>query len=84
MIRPLRNLVLVKPLTEERRSGIVLAKDETPERGTVVAVGPKAIEVSVGDRVRLKKYGLDEIELDGEKYLFGSEDFILGVEIKKK
>lgn len=84
MIKPFRSLVLVKPLVEERRSGIVLTNDEAPEWGTVIAAGPKATEVLVGDKVRLKKYAMDEIKLDGETYLIGLEEYILGVEIDEK
>lgn len=56
--------------------------------GTVVAVGPgKAndkgerapMSIKVGDKVLFKKYGPDEIEVDGKKYLVGDEDDVLAI-----
>lgn len=76
------------------KSGIVIpdtAEKEKPMRGKIVAVGPgKMIEksvlgerlpmsVKVGDMVIFKKYGPDEIEMDGKKYLVGDEDDILAI-----
>ena len=37
------------------------------------------MSVKVDDIVLFKKYGPDEIEIDGKKYLVGSEDDILAV-----
>ncbi len=91
-IRPLSNHVLLEPQAEEKttKSGIVIpdtADKEKPTRATVIAVGPgkykdgKVVPVSVkiGDQVLFKKYGPDEIELEGKKYLIGDEDDILGI-----
>lgn len=92
-IKPLSNHVLLEPLEEEKttKSGIVLpetADKERPTRGKVVAVGPgkkndkgelSPMSVKVGDTVLFKKYGPDEIELDGKKYLVGDEEDILAV-----
>ena len=44
------------------------------ENGTV-----QAMAVTVGNTVLFKKYGPDEIELDGKKYLVGNEDDILAI-----
>ena len=38
-----------------------------------------SLSVKVGDTVLFKKYGPDEFELDGKKYLVGDEDDILAV-----
>jgi len=78
---------------EERttKGGIVLpdtAEKEKPIKGKVLAVGPgkrsdkgelQPMSVKVGDVVLFKKYGPDEIEMDGKKYLVGDEDDILAV-----
>ena len=37
------------------------------------------MSVKVGDVVLFKKYGPDEIEVDGKKYLVGDEDDILAI-----
>jgi chaperonin GroES len=93
MFKPLSNHLFLEPLEEEKttKSGIVLpetAEKERPTRGRVIAVGPGKrndkgeiipMSVKVGDVVLFKKYGPDEIEIDGKKYLVGEEDDILAI-----
>ena len=92
-LKPLSNHVFLKPVEEEKmtKTGIVLpdtAEKEKPMKGKVVATGPGklnekgervAMSVKVGDMVLFKKYGPDEVEMDGEKYLVGDEDDILAI-----
>jgi len=92
-IQPLSNHVFIEPLADEKttRSGIVItdtADKEKPIRGKVFAVGPGKLNengervpmsVKEGDTVLFKKYGPDEIEVDGKKYLVGDEDDILAI-----
>ncbi len=71
------------------KSGIVLPdtveKDEL-EQGEVIAVGEPKIEharempmeVKIGDRVILKKYGPDKVKIEGEEYLIADEDDLVG------
>ena len=73
------------------KSGIVLpdtAEREKPVKGKVLAIGPgkmnekgerTPMSVKVGDTVLFKKYGPDEIELEGKKYLVGEEEDILAI-----
>ena len=91
--KPLSHHLFLEPLEEEKttKSGIVLpdsAEREKPIKGKVLAVGPGKMNdkgervmmsVKVGDVVLFKKYGPDEIELEGKKYLVGDEDDILAV-----
>ena len=91
--KPLSNHLFLEPLEEEKttKSGIVIpdsAEKERPTRGKVVAVGPgkrdedgdvMPMSVKVGDTVLFKKYGPDEVEFDGKKYLVGDEDDILAI-----
>jgi len=91
--KPLSNHLFLEPLEEEKttKSGIVIpdsAEKERPTRGKVIAVGPgkrnekgevAPMSVKVGDTVLFKKYGPDEVELDGKKYLVGDEDDILAI-----
>ncbi len=92
-IRPLNDHVVIKPLKAEEvtKSGLVLpdtAREEKPEQGEVIAVGPgKLLEngqrapmgVKPGDRVLFTKYAPDEVEIDREEYLVVSEEKILGI-----
>jgi chaperonin GroES len=91
--KPLSNHIFLEPLEEEKmtKSGIVIpdtAEKEKPIRGKVLAIGPgktndkgerMAMSVKVGDIVLFKKYGPDDIEIDGKKYLVGDEDDILAI-----
>ena len=91
--KPLSNHVFLEGVVEDKKtkSGIVIpdsAEKEKPMVGKVVAVGPGkvnergervAMSVKVGDSVLFKKYGPDEIEVDGKKYLVGDEDDILAI-----
>lgn len=92
-IKPLSNHVFLKPVEEEKttKTGIVLPdtmEKEKPMKGKVVATGPGKLNedgeripmaVKIGDTVLFKKYGPDEVEMNGEKYLVGDEDDILAV-----
>jgi chaperonin GroES len=91
--KPLSNRVFIEPIEENKvtKSGIMIpdtAEKERPMRGKVVSVGPGKVSekgertpmsVKVGDTVLFKKYGPDEIEVNGKKYLVGDEDDILAV-----
>ena len=91
--KPLSNHVFLEPLEEDKttKSGIVLpdsAEKERPVKGKVLAVGPgksndkgerTPVAVKIGDTVLFKKYGPDEIEIEGKKYLVGDEDDILAI-----
>ena len=93
-LKPLSNKIFIEAAEIETvtKSGIVLPDNkngEKPRMGTVVAVGPGKwdedgekripMSVTVGDKVLFKKYGPDEIEVDGKEYLVGDEDDILAV-----
>ena len=92
-IQPLSNHVFIELLADEKttKSGIVIpdtADREKPIKGKVFAAGPgklnekgerSPMSVKEGDTVLFKKYGPDEIDVDGKKYMVGDEDDILAV-----
>jgi chaperonin GroES len=90
-LKPLHNHVIVKPIQEETKGGIILpetADKEKPEKGEVIAVGPGKltetgqripIDVKVGDKVVFKKYSPDEIKVDNEEYLVLEDTDIMAV-----
>ncbi len=91
-IKPLYDNVLIEPVEEDQTtaSGIVIpdtASKEKPQQGKVIAVGAgktengKKIEPSVkkGDKVIYKKWGGNEVELDGKEYLIVKSEDILAV-----
>ena len=91
-MKPLYDRVLIKRIEEkEQKKGTIIIPDtakEKPMEGKVVAVGAGAVnkegkrtplEVKVGDRVLISKYGGTEVKLDEKKYTLVREDDILGV-----
>ncbi|MEW6407590.1 MAG: co-chaperone GroES [Patescibacteria group bacterium] len=92
-LQPLGDKIILKPIKEENKtkSGIVLpdtVEKEKPEKAEVIACGPgKMLEsgkrqdmpVKVGNKVIFKKYGPDEIKIEGEEYLIASVEDILAI-----
>lgn len=92
-IKPLADRVIIEQLREKEKtkSGIVLpetVEKEKPEQGKVIAVGSGRLsedgkkipmEIKKGDVVLFKKYGPDEIKVDGKEYLIAKEEDILAV-----
>lgn len=92
-IKPLNDHVIIRPIIEEEatKSGIILPETvdkEKPEKGEVLALGPgKLLEngsrapmsVKVGDKVIFKKYGPDEIKVNGEDLLVIKEEDIIAI-----
>jgi len=92
MFKPLSNRLFIEPVADEKKteSGIVLPEtaEKKPIKGKIIAVGDGKfnekgeripLSVKVGNTVLFKKYGPDEIEIDGKKYLVGDEDDVLAI-----
>ena len=92
-IKPVSDNLLVEPLEREEKlpSGLVIpdTAKEKPQEGKVIAVGPGKyehgqlvkLEVKVGDRILFKRYGGDEIKIEGKDYLMvGMEDILAVIE----
>ena len=86
-IYPLDDRVLVKTVEDafeqKTASGLVIpdTAKEKPRIGDVIEVGnDEDLQelIKKGDKVIFAKYGGDEIELDGEKYLILQRSDILG------
>jgi chaperonin GroES len=91
-IQPLFDNVLVKPLQQEEKlpSGIVLpdSAKEKPQVGLIMAVGAgttddkgKKVEmvVKVGQKVMYKKWGGNEVKVNGEEWMIVEQKDILAV-----
>ncbi len=91
-IKPLEDRILVQANEAETTtaSGLVIPDPtkETPQEGTVIAVGPGRfdekgarvpIDVKVGDTVVYSKYGGTEIKYSGEEYLVLSARDVLAI-----
>ncbi len=90
-IQPLFDNVLIKPLEAEEKtvSGIILpdSAKEKPQMGLVMAVGKGKVDdgklipmsVKVGQKVMYKKWGGNEVKLNGEELILVEEKDILAI-----
>lgn len=92
-IKPTSGYVLIAPdeATKQTSSGIYLpdsATGDKPQQGSVLAVGPADITekgtkkdspASKGDKVIYKKWGGNEVKIDGKEYLFVKFEDVLAV-----
>ena len=91
-VQPLFDNVLIKPLEGEEKtaSGIVLPDSvkEKPQIGQIVAVGPGGtddkgnpvkMQVKVGQKVMYKKWGGNEVKVNGEEWMIVEQKDILAI-----
>ncbi len=91
-VKPLSDNILIEPVDREEKtpSGIVIpdTAKEKPQEGKVVAVGPGHFSesgqmikpgVKVDDRVIYKKWGGNEVKIEGREYLIVKEEDILAI-----
>lgn len=92
-IKPTAGYVLLEPEEAQKQtaSGIYLpdsASGDKPQQGTVLAAGPdeltssgakKSSPAKKGDKVIYKKWGGNEVKIDGKEYLFVKFEDILAV-----
>lgn len=91
-LQPLFDNVLIKPLEAEEKtaSGIILpdSAKEKPQVGTVMAIGTGHVTpdgktlpmvVKVGQKVMYKKWGGNEVKVNGEDWILVEQKDILAV-----
>ncbi|OGH08104.1 MAG: co-chaperone GroES [Candidatus Levybacteria bacterium RBG_13_35_9] len=91
-IKPLFDNVLIKPLEAEEKtaSGIILpdSAKEKPQMGLVIAIGSGHVTsdgktlpmvVKIGQKVMYKKWGGNEIKLEGIEYTIVEQKDILAI-----
>lgn len=84
-IKLLRNLVAIRmhEIDETTESGVIIARLDDkaqPEKGQVVAVGPKATECIVGSEVTFHAaYGKQQHKVNGEDLIIIPETDVLAI-----
>lgn len=91
-LKPLGARVVVEPVAEQevKRGGIIIpdSAKEKPTEAIVRAVGPGSLddqgnriplEVKVGDRVLISKWGGTDVKIDSREYKVLGKDDILAV-----
>ncbi|MCS7091855.1 MAG: co-chaperone GroES [Patescibacteria group bacterium] len=90
---PTSGYLIIEPVVVEEKTagGIYLpdnASSDKPQQGTVLAVGPdeitdngvkKSSPAKVGQKVVYKKWGGNEVKIDGKEYLFVKFEDVLAV-----
>lgn len=92
-LKPVAGYLLIEPVEAETKTstGIYLpdTASEKPQKGKVLAVGPDEVTDSgtkrkapceVGDIVMYKKWGGNEVKVEGKEYLFAKFEDILAIE----
>ena len=95
MLKPLAGYVLIEPAPKETKtaSGIYLPDtvEEKPQEGKVLAVGDSIFDhgrevtspVKVGEKVVYKKWGGNEIKIDGKELLLIKFEDLMAIVEKK-
>ena len=91
-VRPLGDRVLVEPQKDDeiKKGGIIIpdTAKEKPQEGKVIGVGVGKrddngklipMNVKVGDKILMPKYGGTEIKIDDKEFQIIREDDILGI-----
>lgn len=91
-IKPLADNILLEPLEKEQKtaSGILIpdTAKEKPQEGLVVEIGPgktdekgqlQPMGVKKGDKVLYKKWGGNEVKIEGKEYLIVKMEDVLAV-----
>ncbi len=80
-LQPLGDYVVATAEAAETKtaSGIYLPENaaEKPKTAKVVAVGPAAAQVKVGDRIIYKSYSNTDVKVEGTEYILVKEEDIL-------
>jgi len=80
-LQPLGDYVVAQAEEAEKKtaSGLYLPDNaqEKPKTAKIVAVGPDAKQVKVGDRIVYKSYSTTEVKVGSEEYILVKEEDIL-------
>lgn len=80
-INPLADYVVAKQVEAETKtaSGLYLPSQaqEKPKVAEVVAVGPNATQVKVGDKILYKSYSTTDVKVGSEAYILVKEEDVL-------
>lgn len=84
-VKPLGENILIHPEKPEQKTsaGIYLpdtASQERSQLGSVIAIGESdKIKVKAGQKVIFRRYGGEEVKIDGEEYLITSYKDVLAI-----
>ena len=77
MLQPLDKRIIVKAIIPEKKSSVIITKDETPLSFEVLAIGDEVKKVNVGDKILLASFSTSEVTYEGIKYTIVNETNII-------
>lgn len=77
MLQPLGKRIIIKPIIPEKKTAVILIKEDAPATFSVLAVGDEVKKVAVGDKIFIAAYSTSEIKFEGETFLLVNEDNII-------
>jgi chaperonin GroES len=76
-LKPLSDCILIKQAVEKQ--GVIVVVQTKMAQGHIVAVGPKALDLNVGDYVLFGEHSGQKVKHEGEDYLMMREADVIGV-----
>lgn len=77
MLQPLDKRIIIKPIVSEKKTSIIITKDEAPQAFQVIAIGDDVKKISVGDVILIASFSTSEIKYEGETYTLVNESNII-------
>ena len=76
-LQPLKDCILIKQAVEKQ--GLIVLVETKLFQGHIVAIGPKAESLKLGDYILFGEHSGQKVKHDGEDYLMMREADVIGV-----
>ena len=76
-MQPLGKRIIIKPIEQEKKTSVLILKDESPHLFSVLSVGDDVKKVKEGDTIMIASFSTSEIKHDGQTLLLVNEDNII-------
>ena len=76
-LKPLSDCILIKQAVEKQ--GLIVLVQTKLAQGHIVAIGPKAKDLKLGDFVLFGEHSGQKVKHEGEEYLMMREADVIGV-----
>jgi co-chaperonin GroES (HSP10) len=82
MIQPLAKRILISPITPEKKSSVIIVKDEAPLTFKVISIGGDVTKVKPDDIIFIATFSTSELKYAGESFLLVNEDNVIAKVLK--
>lgn len=77
MIQPLGKRVVIEPVEEPSKPGILIMPNDSPQKFKVLAIGDEVKKVAINDEIIIASFTTSSFKLDGKNNVFVNEDNII-------